>query len=336
MRPLLPPVVWKPRNLQGMNLKITAPSQNKVLDFHLEIQTPSLYLNTTITISGSFGKATLVKIALPTCVIWTAVYDITETILIKGFSDEPVLQLYFPVPLLLEEQAGSFYESPKEPLPFFIDYSIGPLPLIELDKGHKKSLFLHYATGIIGESYKYLIDQLTRAVPSALSKEKQWYRLQIDAPLLLVLQQILFFPLEEAYTYRFLSAKTEELLVYFFKRAESNLKLIQDISTAEMEQLQQVVNVIKSHPHENFTDFQLARKTGINVYTLKKKFKLYTGYTTHQFIIKNRMEIAQSLLKDSDLPIKHIALQLGYKNLSNFSETFKKFFGVSPSFIRKS
>jgi AraC-like DNA-binding protein len=52
-------------------------------------------------------------------------------------------------------------------------------------------------------------------------------------------------------------------------------------------------------------------------------------------MIRNRVEAAKSLLRDSDHPVKRIADILGYEDQFFFSRQFHKEVGFSPADFRK-
>jgi len=52
--------------------------------------------------------------------------------------------------------------------------------------------------------------------------------------------------------------------------------------------------------------------------------------TTHKYITELRMEKASALLAHTDLPIRIVAEQVGYQDLSAFSRRFSSYFGQSP------
>ena len=54
-----------------------------------------------------------------------------------------------------------------------------------------------------------------------------------------------------------------------------------------------------------------------------------------QFLIKMRMEKAYELLQKSDLSVADVASAVGYDAISVFSRIFAKYFGVSPSTVKK-
>ena len=54
-----------------------------------------------------------------------------------------------------------------------------------------------------------------------------------------------------------------------------------------------------------------------------------------QFLIKMRMEKAYELLQKSDLSVADVASAVGYDAIAVFSRIFAKYFGVSPSTVKK-
>jgi AraC-like DNA-binding protein len=74
----------------------------------------------------------------------------------------------------------------------------------------------------------------------------------------------------------------------------------------------------------------LARKHALSSARLKKLFKEVHGLSIYQHFQKNRMQKAREILFEKKMPIKEVALELGYENASNFSTAFKKQFGILP------
>ena len=74
----------------------------------------------------------------------------------------------------------------------------------------------------------------------------------------------------------------------------------------------------------------LATITGLTERTLCDLFKGVTGMTTNQYILTFRLSVAKSLLL-KDIQAAAVAEKTGFDNYSNFSRTFKKHTGLSPS-----
>jgi len=96
--------------------------------------------------------------------------------------------------------------------------------------------------------------------------------------------------------------------------------------------LEKVIEKITLHIED--TDFgsdELAQALGISQRQLYRKLKGISGSTVHEFITKVKMNLAEELLKNSDFSISQIAYKVGFSEPSNFSRTFSKHFGCSPS-----
>ena len=96
--------------------------------------------------------------------------------------------------------------------------------------------------------------------------------------------------------------------------------------------LGKMVELISSRIEEaDFNSDVLAQELNISQRQLYRKIKAVSGCTVHEFITKVKMDHAEALLKNSNLSISEIAYKVGFSEPSNFSRTFSKHFGCSPS-----
>lgn len=65
-------------------------------------------------------------------------------------------------------------------------------------------------------------------------------------------------------------------------------------------------------------------------------FKEYTGETPANYILKYRLNMARTMLLNSDLSISHIAITCGFSQQSHFTHHFANHFGITPLQFRKS
>ncbi|WNR46106.1 AraC family transcriptional regulator [Paenibacillus roseipurpureus] len=63
--------------------------------------------------------------------------------------------------------------------------------------------------------------------------------------------------------------------------------------------------------------------------------KLMKGKTYIELLTELRVQKAIELLRNSDLTVTEIALQVGYNHISHFNRTFKKFTHLTPGYFRK-
>ena len=75
---------------------------------------------------------------------------------------------------------------------------------------------------------------------------------------------------------------------------------------------------------------QLAKDAGMSASKLKTLFKKIYGTALFEYYQERRMLKAKTMLLSNHYSVKETALELGFKNISNFTLAFKKQFGVLP------
>jgi len=80
----------------------------------------------------------------------------------------------------------------------------------------------------------------------------------------------------------------------------------------------------------------LARRCGLNEFTLKKEFKRAFNTTIFTFVQKLKMEQAWALIREKNHSVSQAANAVGYINVSHFSRAFKKQFSINPGILKKS
>jgi two-component system response regulator YesN len=74
----------------------------------------------------------------------------------------------------------------------------------------------------------------------------------------------------------------------------------------------------------------LAKTCGVSTDTLRRYFQKQSGKTTQAWLDEQRQQRAIELLNQG-FSIKETACYLGYKQQTNFTRKFKKFWGICPS-----
>lgn len=77
----------------------------------------------------------------------------------------------------------------------------------------------------------------------------------------------------------------------------------------------------------------LAHYTGRSLATFKRDFKKVSDLTPEKWLIRKRLEVAYTLMKEGGRKIADVYAQVGFKNQSHFSAAFKKQYGVAPTAI---
>lgn len=92
---------------------------------------------------------------------------------------------------------------------------------------------------------------------------------------------------------------------------------------------------IESHHAESLTIERMCREAGMAERTLKRRFQLTTQVSPNVYVQKVRIDKAKKLLLATDAPIKAIASEVGYENVSFFVRLFKTQVGQTPAQWRR-
>nr|WP_325211785.1 response regulator [uncultured Oscillibacter sp.] len=75
----------------------------------------------------------------------------------------------------------------------------------------------------------------------------------------------------------------------------------------------------------------IAQHLGLSEGHLSHTFKKETDYTLLNYLTRYRIHKAMELLRDCRVKVYEVAEQVGYRDITHFSATFKKLAGMSPS-----
>ena len=79
----------------------------------------------------------------------------------------------------------------------------------------------------------------------------------------------------------------------------------------------------------------LARVAHVSPAHFSRQFRATFGETPHRYLQRRRVERAMELLRDTDLPVTEICLEVGFNSLGTFSRTFSAIVDESPSSYRE-
>ena len=103
----------------------------------------------------------------------------------------------------------------------------------------------------------------------------------------------------------------------------------------QQSQLEQIEKYIAEHIGTAIHRDEIADYVHLNVDYMGRLFKKNRGISLKEYIIEQKMRMAQNLLRTTVLPISFVASKVGYSNFSYFSRIYKKVIGVSPTDERK-
>lgn len=101
------------------------------------------------------------------------------------------------------------------------------------------------------------------------------------------------------------------------------------------QRLKQAVEYIQAHLGEDISLSNIATELGMSQYYFCHLFKRSMGMAPHQFLIRQRVERAKHLLKQSEQTVTSVAMACGFANQSHFARCFRHCTGMNPNQFRK-
>jgi len=99
--------------------------------------------------------------------------------------------------------------------------------------------------------------------------------------------------------------------------------------------LHRVFSHIRENIGRDLSVTELAQVVGMSQYYFSKLFKMSTGTTPHQYVMRQRVERAQELLRETQAPLAEVATQVGFETQSHFTSVFRKLVGTTPKQYRE-
>lgn len=95
------------------------------------------------------------------------------------------------------------------------------------------------------------------------------------------------------------------------------------------------INYIQTNLHKPITVALLSQRANQNTDYFSRLFREHTGERPLSYIQLKRVERAQFLLENTDLPLAEVAAETGFESLSYFTRTFKEKTGQTPGEYKK-
>jgi len=106
-------------------------------------------------------------------------------------------------------------------------------------------------------------------------------------------------------------------------------------TSARDSRLSVLLDAVRSSIRQPHTLDSLADRAAMSRRTFTRHFRQLTGTTVKQWLLGERLSLAQSLLEASDQPIERIAELAGFGSPVSFRQHFRSALGVTPSAWRR-
>lgn len=94
--------------------------------------------------------------------------------------------------------------------------------------------------------------------------------------------------------------------------------------------LRKVRDYVDSQLADRITLDHLAEACGLSRMYFAAQFRQATGMRPHDYVLRRRIDRACELLMTSDMPIVHVAFEVGFQTQAHFTTVFKRFVGQTP------
>ncbi|MET0173189.1 MAG: AraC family transcriptional regulator [Agrobacterium vaccinii] len=100
-------------------------------------------------------------------------------------------------------------------------------------------------------------------------------------------------------------------------------------------QMNKLISVVNTRADRRMTVCEMAEIVGLSESWFANVFKLTTGKTPLQWQLSRRIDLARTMLTDSDLSVAAIAAQLGFSDQAHLTKTFRQVAGETPAAWRR-
>ena len=99
--------------------------------------------------------------------------------------------------------------------------------------------------------------------------------------------------------------------------------------------LRRIKELVHAKMEDDLSLDELAQSVGLSTAHFARMFRKSTGETPHQFVQRQRLERAKSMLRAPDARVLDVALACGFKTQQHFAQVFRDVCRVSPTEYRQ-
>lgn len=132
------------------------------------------------------------------------------------------------------------------------------------------------------------------------------------------------------------AADSARLAVMALERAGGQSQfIVNEPPSADGASLAPLLQWLEGHLHEPVSLEDLARRAGLSVRTLSRRFREQTGSSPLKWLLRARIRQAQSLLETSNATVEQIATRVGFNSATSLREHFQRLVSTTPQAYRR-
>lgn len=102
------------------------------------------------------------------------------------------------------------------------------------------------------------------------------------------------------------------------------------ISIWEEQSIEQMCEHIQNSLAQSLKGTDLAKQFGLSPYRINELFHSIKGQSVSDYIREQRLTTAKEQIESEGLPVKIVAHNVGYRHVSNFTNAYRQYFGITP------
>ncbi len=106
-------------------------------------------------------------------------------------------------------------------------------------------------------------------------------------------------------------------------------------SYSAKERIEDILHYLDENMDRMITRREAAKYVFLNEDYFSRMFRKEMGVGYKEYVLKQKMDYAEKLLENTDMPVTLIASKVGYENFTNFTQMFRKYSGETPTEYRK-
>ncbi|MEM6502753.1 MAG: AraC family transcriptional regulator [Cyanobacteria bacterium P01_C01_bin.89] len=132
----------------------------------------------------------------------------------------------------------------------------------------------------------------------------------------------------------YLESKAFQLVDLFLQELNHANGISYPLVDGDLDRIYQAGRILARNLNNPPSVETLARQVGLNRFKLNQGFHKVYGTTPFRYLRHCRLNLAEHLLTDSDLPIEAVAHKVGYTSRSNFANAFRQWRGLNPKALQ--
>jgi len=217
-------------------------------------------------------------------------------------------------------------------------YNLYFLPALRVKYQLKKGDYTQFGIEI-DQDYLTAKDEYQKILPDFIEKTKTGRaaflrpgNLYFTGEMMSLIAHFIMRRERKALTEIYVEARALELIRESFEGMNFDSPTPEVVLPAREEgQIHQAIHYLKQSLAKRVSIALVASKFNLSPKQLSQAFKAIHGISLKDFIYRERMQLARQLLERDNKSVKETAHYLRYGNATNFSSSFKKYFGYEPS-----